>query len=145
MPRYTFELQDGTCPVADGSGVWLANRQRAFDHAQAVARELMRGGEPKTRSWRLDVYEDDGLIFEIPFATIDPTLDHLSQPMRRAVEASWESIHVAQQTISAARATMREAKALVARARGKPYLAAERGEPTIRTAGDRRGGGTRES
>jgi hypothetical protein len=37
---------------------------------------------------------------------------------------------VSRQVLAAARATVRESRALVARARGKPYLAAKRGEPT---------------
>ena len=134
MPRYTFALQDGTWPVEDGSGVWLAGREQAVDYAEAVARELMRGREAQTRSWRLDVYENDGPVFEIAFASIDPTLDHLAPPLRTAVEASCTSIRSAREIVSAARATVRESRALVARSRGKPYLATAAGRPTIRTS-----------
>ena len=132
MPRYIFQLQDGTCPVEDES-VWLLDRDRAIDHAEAVAGELMRGREVQTRSWRLDVYENGELVFSVPFASIDPTLDHLAPQLRTTVEASYESIRSTRQTVSAARATLLESRALVAISRGKPYLAAERGEPTIRS------------
>ena len=131
MPRYMFQLQDGQRPVEDGD-IWVSGRERARDHAEAVARELMGGREAQTRAWRLDVYENGDLVFQIPFASVDPTLDHLAPPLRKTVEASCESIRSARETISAARATLLESRALVALSSGKPYLAAERGEPTIR-------------
>jgi hypothetical protein len=131
MQRYKFQLQDGKCPVEDES-VWLSGHERARDHAEAVAGELMRGRERQTRSWCLEVYENGELIFAVPFASVDPTLDHLAPPLRRTIEASNESIRSMHRLVSAAHATVRESRALVAKSRGKPYLAAERGEPTIR-------------
>jgi hypothetical protein len=133
MQRYTFQLQDGKYPVNDGSGVWLNERGQALDHAEGVARELMRGREQQTRAWRLDVYEDGGLVYQISFASVDPTLDHLSPRVRATVEASSKRIRSARETVSAAHATLRESRALVAISRGKPYLAAQGGEPTIRS------------
>lgn len=141
MPSYMFQLQDGKCPVK--GEVWVSAREQAVAHAEAVASELMRGREAQTRSWRLDVYENGELICQIPFATIDPTLDHLEPPLRRLLERSYETIQSVQQTFSAARATMRESRALVALSRGKPYLAVERGEPTIRLIKPARQGGIR--
>lgn len=132
MSRYTFALQSGSSRVDDGSGLWLSTREQALDHGEAVAGELMRGREAQTRSWRLDVYENGELVFQIPFARVDPTLDHLAPWLRAAVEARCESRRSAGEVISAARATLRESRALVALSRGKPYLAADRGEPTIR-------------
>lgn len=134
MPRYTFELQDGTSPIEDGSGVWLAERKEALRYAEAVARELMRGCEREARSWRLDVYEDGTRVEEIPFAGIDPTLDHLHPALRTAVERSCDTVRSFREAMSAARTTMRESRALVARSRGKLYLATEAGQPTIRTS-----------
>jgi hypothetical protein len=110
----------------------------------------MRGREVQTRSWRLDVYENGELISQIPFASVDPTLDHLGPRVRATVEASCATIRSARETVSAAHATMRESRALVARSRGKPYLAVERGEPAIRSIkpapqgeSRRKGNGTR--
>jgi hypothetical protein len=134
MPRYTFALQDGTWPVEDGSGVWLAGREQAVDYAEAVARELMRGREVQTRSWRLDVYEDGTRVEEVAFARIDQTLDHLHPALRSTVERSSDTLRSFKQAMSSARDTVRESRALVARSRGKPYLAAEAGRPTIRTS-----------
>jgi Domain of unknown function (DUF6894) len=143
MQRYTFQLQDGKYPVDDGSGVWLEEREQALGHAEGVARELMRGREQQTRAWRLDVYEDGGLLYQISFASLDPTLDHLAPKVRATVEASCKTIRSARETVSAAHATMRESRALVALSRGKPYLATERGEPTIRSITPAPQGGSR--
>lgn len=134
MPLYNFALHDGEYAFED-EGVWLANGERALEYAHDVARELMHAREPQTRSWHIDVYEDGRQLHRVPFASLDPTLDHLGPQLRTTVEASCESIHAARQILSAARATVRESRALVRRSRGKPYLATERGEPTIRTAG----------
>jgi vacuolar-type H+-ATPase subunit H len=133
MPLYHLALHDGECAFAD-EGVWLANGEQAIEHAHHVAHELMQSREPQTRSWRIDIYEDGRQLHRVPFATIDPTLDHLGPQVRATVEALWESIHSAKQIVAAARATARESRALVRRSRGKPYLATERGQPTIRAS-----------
>lgn len=150
MPLYTFELHDGDRPIEDENGVWFADRESARDHAHEVARELMSAREPQTRSWRLDVYEDGARIEEIPFAKVDHTLDHLHPALRSTVERSSDSMRGLKEAMTAARATIRESRALVALSRGKPYLATEAGQPTIRTSplsrdrsNRRRGTGTR--
>jgi Domain of unknown function (DUF6894) len=133
MSLYTFELHSGERPISDETGVWFANRERAVDHAQDVAHELMRGRELQTRSWRLDVYEDGTRVHEVLFASIDPTLQHLRPGLRTAVEQASAARCSFHEMLSAAQATKREANALVARSRGKPYLATMGGQPTIRT------------
>jgi hypothetical protein len=148
MPLYNFALHDGYFAIED-EGVWLADRERALQYAHGVARELMHAREPQTRTWRIEVYEGGRRIDRVPFAKLDPTLDHLQPQLRTAIEVSCESIHSMRQMVSAAKATVRESRALVARSRGRPYLAVVGGQPTIRTSrqpGARkspRGGGTR--
>jgi hypothetical protein len=132
MPVYTFELRDGDRTIEDGSGVNLPDREHAFGYALDVARELMERREAQTRIWCLDVYDGGQRIFELPFARIDPTLDHLVPEMRKTVERSCNQSRSLREAIAAARVTMRESRALVARSRGRPYLAAEMGERTIR-------------
>jgi hypothetical protein len=133
MPVYTFELRDGDRAIQDTSGVRLPDRDRAFQYARDVARELMSCREAQTRSWRLDVYEGDGeRIFELPFARIDPTLDHLVPETRTTVERMNDRYRSLREAMAAARVTVRESRALVARSRGRPYLATELGERTIR-------------
>src|SRR5262249_54601372 len=134
MPLYTFALEDGERPVEDETALWFADRDRALDHAHNVVDELMKGRELQTRSWRLDVYEDGTRVEEVPFARLDPTLDHLHPALRTAVEHSCDTMRSFREAMSAARTTVRESRALVARSRGKPYLATEAGQPTIRTS-----------
>ncbi len=133
MPVYTFELRDGDRTIQDRSGVHLPDRDRAFQYGRDVAHELMSCREAQTRSWRLDVYDDDGeRIFELPFARIDPTLDHLVPEMRTTVEGMCDRYRSLREAMAAARVTVRESRALVALSRGRPYLATELGERTIR-------------
>jgi len=132
MPLYTFELQDGERAVGDETGLWFADRERALDHAHDVARELMTAREVQTRTWRLDVYEDGRRVEEISFVHLDVTLDHLAPTLRTSVERWCDTLRDFKQVMSTARVTVRESRALVARSRGKPYLAAVGGEPTIR-------------
>ena len=133
MPLYTFELRDGSCGIADAAGVSFADRDQALCYAYDVVRELMSQCERGTRTWQLDVYEDhDRRVFQIPFARLDETLDHLSTHWRSRIEELCTRSLSLHETCSAARATMRESRALVARSRGKPYLATEGGQRIIR-------------
>jgi hypothetical protein len=133
MPVYTFELRDGGEPTADQSGVILPDREHALAYAHEVVRELLMGREKEARSWRLNVYEDEAeRVFEIPFASLDQTLDGLQPDLRRTIEVFSERNRSLREAFYEARATVRESRALIAMSRGKPYLAAERGELTIR-------------
>ena len=140
MPLYTFKLRDGSPGIADSAGVRFADRGQALDYAHAVIRDLMKaGGDWRTGTWRLDVYEDDDQpVFEIPFARLDETLDHLSPSLRTTIEDWRTRLLLLREAYLAARVTMRESRALVARSRGRPYLATEGGQRTIREdAGER--------
>lgn len=133
MPVYTFKLRDGAGSVDDESGVVLRDRDLALDYAHDVVKELLKGQELEVRTWRLDVYEDEVLhVFAIPFATLDDTLDFCQPELRKTIELLAERQRALREVVHNARNTLREARALVAMSRGKPYLAAERGERTIR-------------
>jgi len=133
MPTYTFKLMDDDGGVADDVGVRLADPKVAYCHACVVAHQLMDHREARTRSWRLDVYENGAKkLFEILFASIDETLDHLKPENRKLVEMTAIRRRLLQDTLHAARISYRESHALVARSRGKPYLAAYHGQKTIR-------------
>jgi hypothetical protein len=92
----------------------------------------MRSREAQTRWWRLDVYDNKERIFELPFVHLDDTFNSLRPEFQTTVAGLCERVLSLHETIASANATMREARALVARSRGKPYLATERGERTIR-------------
>jgi hypothetical protein len=133
MPIYTFTLRDGTDPIADEAGVSLAGHDCAIQYGNDVVRELMKNRELETRSWRLDIYQDrDTGVCQIPFATVDPTLNHLEPKFRTVVEDFSERRRQLSEVIHALNTTVTESRALVARSRGKPYLASRFGKATIR-------------
>jgi len=135
MPVYTFRLRDGHGDVEDTTGVQFSDRDSALGYARDVVDELMRSREAETRSWCLDVYEGDEAdspIGEIPFASVDPSLDHLTPKYRAMVESVSERKRLLSDVIHTVKGTLMESQALVARARGKPYLASQFGKSTIR-------------
>jgi len=133
MPVFTFVLRDGSSQVEDRTGTELPDVERAVDYARKVVRELMNCREPQTRTWRLDVYDERGeRVFELPFATIDATLEHLRPNLRAMMEGLCGRLLSLREAMSAAALTVRESRALVARSRGRPFLATERGHRTIR-------------
>jgi hypothetical protein len=119
--------------VEHSVGVNLPNDEIAYFHARDVVGELMDHREEVTRYWRLDVYRDNGeKIFDILFAELDQTLDHLRPGTRALVEVNAQRIRAFRDAHYEASITRREAQALVARSRGKPYLAADHGRNVIR-------------
>ncbi len=133
MPRYTFKLRDAGDGVEDCDGVNLPDAEIAYRYACDVVCELMKGRERNTRSWQLEVYEDDQeKVFEIPFVRLDQTLDHLDAQKREMIERGASLIRSIKETHRTVRNTVREARSLVARSRRKPYLAADRGKKIIR-------------
>jgi hypothetical protein len=133
MPTYTFKLLDDGSGVTDDLGIGLPNIKAAHGYACGVAREMMDHREAATRSWRLDVYENGAKkLFEILFATVDDTLNHLKPDNRKLVELTAVRRRLLQDTYQAACITCRESQALVARSHGKLYIAADHGRKTIR-------------
>lgn len=140
MRLYTFELMNSGSRIADDTGIEAPDRSSALAYGKMVARELMRGRELQTRSWRLYIYEDRRechedrreCVAEIPFAAVDPIPDHAAPPLRNAVELLCDSYRSWKEALFATRATMPETRALSAIARGKPYLATMNGRRTIR-------------
>jgi hypothetical protein len=132
MPVYTFKLRDGSGDAEDETGVQFRNQDSALRYAHDVVHELMKSRELETRSWRLEVYEGGSLVCEIPFASVDPSLDHLVPKLRTMVEGLSERKRRLGEVVHAVKATIQESRALVARARGKPYLASRFGKAVIR-------------
>jgi len=91
MPTYHFHLRTKDGTVLDPDGTELPNQALALGHARMVAAELMQYREPRTRYWRLDVYDGDGRrCFDLVFATADPSIRHLTPELRRLVPpAMW--------------------------------------------------------
>jgi hypothetical protein len=133
MPTYTFKLHDDDNGVEDDFGVNLPNDEIAHRYACDGVRELMDHRERSTRHWRLDVYQDNSeKVFDIPFASVDRTLDHLTPDHRAEVEQIAERIRSLKDVYYDATLTQRESRSLVARSRGKPYLVADKGKKVMR-------------
>jgi len=132
MPVYTFKLRDGSGDVEDATGVQFRHQDSALRYAHDVVHELMKSRELETRSWRLEVYEGGSLVCDIPFASVDPTLDHLTPTLRTMVEGLSERKRLLSDVIQTVRASIQESQALVARGRGRPYLASRFGKAVIR-------------
>lgn len=132
MPIYTFKLIDDCGGVEDDTGVTLSSAEVANQYACDVVGELMKCREAGTRTWRLDVYEDATKLFELPFASLDHTLDHLKPNRREEVELLCRQRRSLSDALHEAEVTVREAQALLARSRGKPHLAAVGGKKVIR-------------
>jgi hypothetical protein len=133
VPTYTFTLRSDGCDVEDDVGITLTNNACAYRYARTVARELMRCRETQTRYWQIKVYRDgEGPLFDILFASVDPTLDHLRRELRALVERVCERKRALKDVVYACEVNLRESRSLLARSRGKPYLIAENGELIIR-------------
>jgi hypothetical protein len=133
VPTYTFTLRGDGRDNSDDMGIALADNASAYRYACTVARELMRCRETQTPYWRIKVYRDgEGPVFDVLFATVDPTLDHLRRELRALVESASAKTGALKDVLYACEASLRESQSLLARSRGKPYLIAENGEITIR-------------
>lgn len=125
MTQYVFDLHDGRGIATVGEQLEFPGDEAAFNHGQDVVRDLMRNRYLQTRSWRLDIFRANGeCVAQLPFAQLDPTLDHLISPARALIERWSQSRLALAEEIAVARATIREARALVAQSRGKPYVVA---------------------
>ena len=123
MPTYTFRLSDDCGGVADDIGIRLPDSKAAYDYACDVAHEVMDHREATTRSWKLDVYENGAeRVFEILFANIDETLNHLKPDNRKLVEMAAMRRRLLQDTLQATWITCRETQALLARSQGAASL-----------------------
>ena len=128
MPKYYFNLAAREDIVFDREGVDCPDELAAREHADAVARELMAHRELRTRAWRLDVRDTNGLpCFDLLFATIDETLGHLTPQLRSSIEGYCASAASFAEAIRSIRMTLIEVRATLARAEGALHLAAVNG------------------
>jgi hypothetical protein len=127
MTKYYFNVHDGAGGVLDPEGTDLPSLTAAREHATNVIRELLKFDEARKRTWRLDVCDKLGAtLFEVPFSTVDPTLDHLQAPTRDLVERLCESRRRLAETMFRSQALLQShpTKNNVTR---RPYLIAESG------------------
>jgi hypothetical protein len=125
MPTYHFHLVTLDSRVLDFNGTELPDEASAREHAQQVACELMRHREPQTRSWRVKVTDSARRpCFELLFASVDSTIDHLTPELRATVEHVCSQSASLFEMIGTVQNSLAMAKAMLARAEGRPHLAA---------------------
>ena len=132
MRRYYFHLRDGHRGYRDSEGVSLPNHGAAEEHARRVGSELLKNREQKTRHWRIQVQDErEQTLFEIALITLDRTLSHLSPFHRKALEELSQRRYALSEAIAQASAVQVQARALIAKSRGRPYLAANQGDAIL--------------
>ena len=122
MTHYYFNLWTSTQLLLDPDGTALPDETAAMAHARAVARDLMRNRATKTRSWRLDVRDDDGRrCFSVLFASVDDTVP---PELRAAIIDGSAKTATLRDAIHEVRLSLLQVRATMAKADRQPYLAA---------------------
>ena len=131
MSRFYFAVKNRDQSVLDPSGEDFESVEAARDFAELLARELMRNREGKTRSWRVQVSNaQHEPCFEVLFALVDDSIAHFRTDVREAMQKLARRAAALSDTMVEARHYVRQAKATVARAKRRPYLAAVDGRRT---------------
>jgi hypothetical protein len=129
VPRYYFNLIHDGASSADPDGTVLPDLQSAGRYALRIANELLAHNEIRKRHWALEICDDKReRLFEMPFSSIDRTLDHLNEKQRDLIEVLSRNRREMQKVLADARSVRRHVQATLARGRGRPYLVAENGQ-----------------
>jgi len=124
MATFYFNLKNGRTTIPDADGTELLDEAEARLHAVVVAREVMRNNEVRTRNWRIEVCGTDrGALFEILFASVDETMNHLPSDLRTSVENVSTKFASLSDSIHDVRMSMLELRTTLARSEGAPHLA----------------------
>lgn len=128
MPRFHFHLRAGGMIRRDTEGTECADDAAAHSHAVAVARELMRHSDRKTRHWSIIVANGQGeALFDVFFAEVDTSINGLSPDLQALTAETCRRHGALIDALCAVRVTWTQSRMLLARARGKPHLAYARG------------------
>ena len=126
MTMFYFNLCDGGAGVVDTEGIELRDESEARAYAIRVASELLRREDIGKRSWQLEICDVRGDVLSVlPFATVDPSLDHLEPTLRDLIERVSESRRTLSETVFNVHLVRLQ---LRARRAHKPYLAAQSGQ-----------------
>jgi len=124
MPIFYFNLKDAQGIHLDPEGTELPDEAHALEHGRQVAQELMQSRETRTRSWRVQVCDENRIIvFELLFATVDRTMHRFPPGMRSAIETVSARTAGLSDAIGDVRMTLHQIKGTLARSEGAPYLA----------------------
>jgi hypothetical protein len=132
MPRFFFNLRNGSGNLLDREGVDLPDVEAARKYARGVARELMFRSEARKRSWSVMVRDqNDNDLFALPFVEVDDTLRHLNPESRELIkQASAKRLALAE-AIFHSRMNVLGVRASIARIRSRPYVATENGRSVL--------------
>jgi hypothetical protein len=110
MPVYHFLLKPAwNPPLIDRDGQEFLDDAAAYVHAVEVAREIIRNGEAKCRSYRLEVCDENlETCFEILFASVDESLECLPIDFRHSIIDAARATASLNESIGEARRTLRE-------------------------------------
>jgi hypothetical protein len=128
VPRYYFSVRNGSGNLSDDDGIELPNDAAARDYACDLARELMFRNEVRKRHWWLVIRNAEGKeLFSLPFVAVDETIRHLNPDNRRLIQQTCEKRLALAEVMFASRIGVMRARAVIARSRARPYLAAHNG------------------
>ena len=131
MPRFYFAVKNRDQTTLDPCGEELESIDAARAYAELLARELMRNRENKTRSWRIQVADaQHETCFDVLFALVDDSIAHFRPDLREAMQKLARRAAALSDAMVEARYSVQQARAMVARARRKPYLATLNGRRT---------------
>lgn len=131
MSRYHFHLRADGAIHRDSEGTECPDLVAAHEHAVAVASELMKHTETKTRHWSLCVCDErDERVLDVYFPDIDKTIGHLPPEMQMLVAQTCRRYGAFIDMLHGARATVMESRMLLARARRRPLLVCANGRPS---------------
>jgi hypothetical protein len=132
MARYYFDLSDGEHGAQDQRGTELPDNGTAIAYGKEIAHDLMRNNERKNRHFSIAVCDEaHELLFTLPFVFVDETIRHLHPDLRTQLEVCYARRRGLAEAIDGARQTIRQSRALVARSRRRPYLAAVNGAAVV--------------
>jgi hypothetical protein len=132
VPLYYFGVRTGSGNLFDKEGIELPNVEAAREYAGKLARELMYRNEPKKRHWWVRARDVAGKeLFALPFVAVDETIRHLKPEIRQLIEQNSKSRLALAEAIFASRMTILRARATIARARSRLYVAAYNGHSVL--------------
>ncbi len=128
MATFHFDFKDDGPGIRDPEGTELPDIEMAKAHATEVAREMMKNDERANRHCKLVIRDSEGSrVFEVLFAAVDPTLDHLNPKLRQLVERICEGQSQLSENVETVESLLAYTRGMNARLSGRPHLIARFG------------------
>jgi hypothetical protein len=132
MPLYHFNLRNGCGDVLDPEGTELPDVAAARDYGCALVSELIFRNEALRRHGRLVVRDaNDRWLFELAFLDFDEAVRRCGPAMQRLIAQTCENRLALDQLKFESRMALLSAKAMLARSKSRPYLAADHGRSVL--------------